>query len=146
MWPPPPALRFMLSVLALASYVAAFTPASTAGTDALAANARYNLEQSKNDSSLQCGKHGPSIRKEWSALCPEEKKQWIDAIQCMMRLPSISGDIAPGAKNRFDDFVVRDIHSWPSKVSFTYTLTSQATHINQTLYIHGTGNFLFWHR
>lgn len=34
--------------------------------------------------------------------------------------------LAAGAKNRYDDFV--------------------ATHINQTLSIHGTGNFLTWHR
>lgn len=34
--------------------------------------------------------------------------------------------MAPGAKTRFDDFV--------------------ATHINQTLSIHYTGNFLSWHR
>lgn len=43
-----------------------------------------------------------------------------------MQKPSISGSIAPGAKSRYDDFV--------------------AVHINQTLTIHGTGNFLSWHR
>ncbi|KAK2729083.1 FAD binding domain-containing protein [Colletotrichum kahawae] len=35
-------------------------------------------------------------------------------------------ELAPGARNRYDDFV--------------------AVHINQTTTIHGTGNFLTWHR
>lgn len=44
-----------------------------------------------------------------------------------MDKPSITPlDKAPGARSRYDDFVV--------------------THINQTLTIHGTGNFLVWHR
>ncbi|KAG9230699.1 putative tyrosinase [Amylocarpus encephaloides] len=44
-----------------------------------------------------------------------------------MSKPSITDPaLVPGAKSRYDDFLY--------------------THINQTLSIHGTGNFLFWHR
>jgi tyrosinase len=44
-----------------------------------------------------------------------------------MSLPSRNDPVAvPGAKSRFDDFV--------------------AVHITQTLFIHGTANFLSWHR
>lgn len=59
-------------------------------------------------------------------MAASEKKAYISAVQCLMTKPSISGSLAPGAKTRYDDFV--------------------ATHINQTLTIHGTGNFLSWHR
>jgi tyrosinase len=45
----------------------------------------------------------------------------------MMANPAITPvDLAPGVRSRYDDFV--------------------ATHVNQTLTIHGTGNFLSWHR
>jgi len=45
----------------------------------------------------------------------------------MLTKPALTpASVAPGAKSRFDDFV--------------------ATHINQTLAIHYTGNFLGWHR
>ncbi|KAK4626285.1 Tyrosinase-like protein orsC [Fulvia fulva] len=66
------------------------------------------------------------VRKEWTTLEPQEKRSLLDAVLCLQRLPSISGDLAPGARSRYDDFV--------------------ATHVNQTTRIHGTGNFLSWHR
>jgi tyrosinase len=48
-------------------------------------------------------------------------------VNCLAKKPAKTpAGIAAGAKNRYDDFV--------------------ATHINQTLFIHGTGNFLSWHR
>jgi tyrosinase len=48
-------------------------------------------------------------------------------VQCLATLPAKTPTgIAAGAKNRYDDFV--------------------AVHINSTLSIHGTGNFLSWHR
>lgn len=62
-----------------------------------------------------------------SALTDREKLDYIEAVSCLMRKPSISPpEIVPGARSRYDDFV--------------------ATHINQTLTIHMTGNFLSWHR
>lgn len=49
------------------------------------------------------------------------------AVLCLLKLPSkLSPTLFPGAHSRYDDFVV--------------------VHMNQTLSIHGTGNFLSWHR
>lgn len=60
-------------------------------------------------------------------LSTSEKKDYIKAVQCLSKKPAKTPSaIAAGAKNRYDDFV--------------------ATHINQTIGIHGTGNFLAWHR
>jgi tyrosinase len=61
-----------------------------------------------------------------STLSNSNKKKYINAVLCLQSKPAKSGSIAPGARSRYDDFL--------------------ATHINQTLTIHGTGNFLSWHR
>ena len=56
-----------------------------------------------------------------------EKLDYIQAVQCLAKLPAKTpASIAAGAKSRYDDLVV--------------------THIQQSLTIHGTGNFLTWHR
>ncbi|KAJ0122034.1 fad binding domain-containing protein [Diaporthe amygdali] len=82
---------------------------------------------SNSTSSQSCSLENAAVRKDWIALTPEEKKDYIGAVQCLLTLPSKSDPaFAPGARNRYDDFV--------------------AVHINQTLSIHGTGNFLTWHR
>ncbi|KAH9821058.1 hypothetical protein DFH28DRAFT_1050679 [Melampsora americana] len=61
------------------------------------------------------------------SLTKSERIDYINSILCLKSKPSITPHlIAIGAKSRFDDFIV--------------------THINQTLTIHGTGNFLAWHR
>lgn len=104
----------------LLSTVRAFTPASTTGTDALAAAGLKNLiayEKSSQNSS-SCSVSTARVRKEWSALKDSEKKDYIDAVLCLQSKPSISGDLVPGARSRYDDFV--------------------AAHINQTLTIHET--------
>jgi hypothetical protein len=55
----------------------------------------------------------------------KERKAYTTAVQCMLDSPSKSDPVlVPGARNRYDDFV--------------------GQHINQTLTIHGTGNFLTW--
>lgn len=55
------------------------------------------------------------------------RKSYINAVLCLQSRPSILDQTKyPGAKTRYDDFL--------------------AVHINQTLTIHGTGNFLAWHR
>lgn len=60
-------------------------------------------------------------------LSKKERRSYIDAVLCLQSKPALTpASEAPGAKTRFDDFV--------------------ATHINQSLAIHYTGNFLSWHR
>ncbi|KAH7152948.1 hypothetical protein EDB81DRAFT_438677 [Dactylonectria macrodidyma] len=67
------------------------------------------------------------IRREWNTFTKKQKKAYVDAVQCLQARPALTPEsVAPGAKTRFDDWV--------------------ATHINQTLSIHYTGNFLVWHR
>lgn len=109
-----------------------WVPASTSGTDRLAAGALLNVQNrlhsktlSYNDSSA-CTADNVIVRREWSTLRPSQQRAYVRAVRCLQSKPSISGDLAPGARNRYDDFV--------------------ATHINQTLSIHSTGNFLTWHR
>ncbi|KAL6238328.1 hypothetical protein BDW75DRAFT_247415 [Aspergillus navahoensis] len=75
----------------------------------------------------KCTPHKAAVRREWGALSTSERKDYIDAVQCLIDSPSkIDPSFAPGARTRFDDFV--------------------AVHINQTFFIHTTGNFLTWHR
>lgn len=60
-------------------------------------------------------------------MSKSDKKAYIAAVKCLQSAPALTpSSVVPGAKTRFDDFV--------------------ATHINQTLTIHYTGNFLSWHR
>ncbi|OHW98056.1 FAD binding domain-containing protein [Colletotrichum incanum] len=74
-----------------------------------------------------CNIFNARYRRDWESFSSEEKKDYINAVQCMLTSPSKSDpEFAPGARNRYDDFV--------------------AVHINQTTKIHGTGNFLTWHR
>ncbi|KAF1934232.1 Di-copper centre-containing protein [Didymella exigua CBS 183.55] len=79
--------------------------------------------------------HGPqtcklskaAVRKDWASMSGKERKAYTTAVQCLLASPSKSDPaLVPGARNRYDDFV--------------------GQHINQTLTIHGTGNFLTWHR
>lgn len=60
-------------------------------------------------------------------LSNSEKKAYTDAVICLQSKPAKTNPaLAPGAKTRYDDFV--------------------AVHINNTLTIHATANFLSWHR
>ncbi|AEO65574.1 uncharacterized protein THITE_2046868 [Thermothielavioides terrestris NRRL 8126] len=60
-------------------------------------------------------------------LSVAERKAYIAAMLCIMQKPSkLNPTQFPGAKSRYDDFVV--------------------VHMNQTLSIHNTGSFLSWHR
>ncbi|KAI1360539.1 Di-copper centre-containing protein [Xylaria arbuscula] len=84
-----------------------------------------------NDTSTKrsstCNVFNARVRRDWKYLSSNEKKAYIKAVKCLQAKPSIADpSFAPGARTRYDDFV--------------------AVHINQTLSIHGTGNFLTWHR
>ncbi|KAL6411871.1 FAD binding domain-containing protein [Ilyonectria robusta] len=66
-----------------------------------------------------CNLFTAGVRKDWTYLSAKERKAYISAVQCLLAKPSkIDPAFAPGARNRYDDFV--------------------AVHINQTLTIHGT--------
>ncbi|WYZ39601.1 hypothetical protein EsH8_III_001515 [Colletotrichum jinshuiense] len=74
-----------------------------------------------------CAWYNIRVRREWGTLSTNEKLDYIKAVKCLQsKPPRTPASEAPGAKTRFDDFV--------------------ATHINQTLTIHYTANFLSWHR
>ncbi|KAL2259021.1 hypothetical protein VTK26DRAFT_7446 [Humicola hyalothermophila] len=67
------------------------------------------------------------FRREWRTLSKWERKSYIAAVKCVMNTPStLEPGVAPGSTNLFEDFVY--------------------VHMNQTLWIHNTGNFLTWHR
>ncbi|KAH6854785.1 hypothetical protein B0I37DRAFT_39569 [Chaetomium sp. MPI-CAGE-AT-0009] len=77
--------------------------------------------------SKTCTKENLQVRREWGDISADEKKAYIAAMLCIMEKPSkLDPAKFPGAKSRYDDFVV--------------------VHMNQTMTIHGTGNFLSWHR
>ncbi|KAF1355335.1 hypothetical protein BDV97DRAFT_395703 [Delphinella strobiligena] len=121
-------LLVLTTAASLLTSAAAFTPASTSGTDALYAKGLVNLAEyeAANLHTSNCSLETGYVRKEWSSLTSTEKKAYISAVLCIQSKPSRSGSFAPGAKSRYDDFV--------------------AVHISQTTTIHGTGNFLSWHR
>ncbi|KAH7393773.1 hypothetical protein DE146DRAFT_106924 [Phaeosphaeria sp. MPI-PUGE-AT-0046c] len=75
----------------------------------------------------ECNEQNTKVHKEWSALTTDERVDFTDSVKCLMKLPSqIPKSAAPGVTSRYDDFT--------------------ATHINNTLLIHGNGVFLPWHR
>ncbi|KAK3383479.1 hypothetical protein B0T24DRAFT_688013 [Lasiosphaeria ovina] len=77
--------------------------------------------------SKTCTKDKLEVRREWGNFTTADKKSYIAAMLCIMSKPSkLDQKKYPGAKTRYDDFV--------------------AVHMNQTLSIHNTGNFLSWHR
>ncbi|KAH7065964.1 hypothetical protein BKA63DRAFT_426984 [Paraphoma chrysanthemicola] len=92
----------------------------------LATKGRPNIDAAIAKSTT-CTKDKLRVRKEWGDITAAEKKAYIAAVQCIIKAPSkLSATQYPGAKTRYDDFV--------------------AIHMKNTLSIHGTGNFLSWHR
>lgn len=62
-----------------------------------------------------------------ASLSETQRKAYTDAVLCLQKLPALTPtSLVPGVRSRYDDFV--------------------ASHINQSLSIHYTGNFLSWHR
>ncbi|KAL5338566.1 tyrosinase central domain protein [Aspergillus crustosus] len=75
----------------------------------------------------QCTTDTAHVRKEWGSLTTTERQDYIDAIWCLRRKPSVlPNEEYPGVQDRVDDFV--------------------ATHINYTMSIHKDGVLLPWHR
>ncbi|KAF2731581.1 Di-copper centre-containing protein [Polyplosphaeria fusca] len=74
-----------------------------------------------------CNAQTVSIRKEYGDLSKDERKEYIRAVKCLLSKPSkLSATKYPGAKTRYDDFVV--------------------VHMNMTPSVHSTANFMHWHR
>ncbi|KAH6632490.1 tyrosinase-like protein [Chaetomium tenue] len=67
------------------------------------------------------------FRREYGQLSKKDRLAYVNAVKCLQSKPPRTPEsVAPGAKSRFDDFVV--------------------THIQQTLAIHYSGVFQPWHR
>ncbi|THW47849.1 Di-copper centre-containing protein [Aureobasidium pullulans] len=91
-------------------------------------NQIYNLG-TRGDVSCQYG--NAKVRKEFRYMSNEDRKAFTDAATCLMKTPPqhMRADQAknyPGVKSRHDEYV--------------------ATHINMTMNIHATADFLAWHR
>ncbi|KAF4917959.1 Tyrosinase-like protein orsC [Colletotrichum viniferum] len=67
------------------------------------------------------------VRRNWDDLDAEQRKEYINAVKCLLSSPSQTDPaLNTGARVRYDDFA--------------------AQHTNQTMSVHVTGNFLTWHR
>ncbi|KAI5274317.1 Di-copper centre-containing protein [Aureobasidium subglaciale] len=91
-------------------------------------NQVYNLG-TRGDNSCQWSTM--SVRKEFRDMSNADRKSFTDAATCLMKTPPkrMQGSQAsdyPGVKSRHDEYV--------------------ATHINMTMNIHATADFLAWHR
>ncbi|PSN61612.1 Di-copper centre-containing protein [Corynespora cassiicola Philippines] len=109
-----------------------FEIAPTPETDRLNANAlknflKYATERVANGTQTQCNLGKVGYRREWTSLSIKERIEFTDSVECLMSKPSIHDPtIVPGAKSRYDDFIV--------------------PHMNQTNSVHSSTNFLSWHR
>lgn len=80
---------------------------------------------------VACTYENADVRKEWRTLDTATRKSFTDAVVCLQNMkPQVmtaaEAPQYPGVKSRFDEFV--------------------ATHINYTMHIHDTADFLAWHR
>ncbi|EWZ79971.1 tyrosinase [Fusarium oxysporum f. sp. lycopersici MN25] len=125
----------ILAALLGASWLVAAAPAEPSASDLvldLNGQAMFALENAEAQPSKRSGRKictiaNAAVRRDWKTLSKKEKKAYINAVLCLRKKPSKADPaFAPGARTRYDDFV--------------------AVHINQTLSIHGTGNFFTWHR
>ncbi|RYP53665.1 hypothetical protein DL768_001391 [Monosporascus sp. mg162] len=74
-----------------------------------------------------CRLEDAAVRKNWEVLSGDERKEYIRAVKCLLSSPAKTDPaLDTGARVRHEDFA--------------------AQHINQTLEVHVTGNFLSWHR
>lgn len=89
---------------------------------------RSNIASRRN---AKCTYENADVRQEWRTLLPATRKNFTDAVLCLQAMdPQVmttaESDDYPGVKSRFDEYV--------------------ATHINYTMNIHDTADFLAWHR
>ncbi|KAG9197767.1 hypothetical protein G6514_001047 [Epicoccum nigrum] len=121
-------LSAVVAALAALSNAAALQPRDL--LEDLQNTALENLKQEESNSTItkrSCSVFNAGVRRDWNYMSSKDRKSYIKAVKCMFDSPSKSDPtLVPGAKNRYDDFV--------------------AQHINQTATIHGTANFLSWHR
>ncbi|RYO73918.1 hypothetical protein DL766_009279 [Monosporascus sp. MC13-8B] len=74
-----------------------------------------------------CRLEDAAIRRNWEVLNGDERKEYIRAVKCLISSPAKTDPaLDTGARVRHEDFA--------------------AQHINQTMEVHVTGNFLAWHR
>ncbi|KAK4453839.1 putative tyrosinase [Podospora aff. communis PSN243] len=99
----------------------------SAKTAILSHLATQTLELAKRGLTPTCTPSKLRFRREYGSLSRSERLAYIKAVKCLMALPPRTpSSVAPGARSRFDDFIV--------------------THIQQTLSIHYSGVFQPWHR
>ncbi|KAI4649041.1 uncharacterized protein J4E78_008559 [Alternaria triticimaculans] len=118
-------------VAALASTISAKNKDKPNEVDDLAAEGLHRMQAYYSENPLpspgECTLDNVAVRRDWSALSKQERRSYIQAVKCLARLPAKTpAAIASGARSRYDDLVV--------------------THILQAFTIHGTANFLTWHR
>jgi tyrosinase len=115
----------LVQVLALVATVQGAVAKPRNAIDDLQNQAIATLKGVKTHGPQKCTLSKAAVRKDWATMSGKERKAYTTAVQCMLDSPSKSDPaLVPGARNRYDDFV--------------------GQHINQTLTIHGTGNFLTW--
>ncbi|VBB81647.1 Putative protein of unknown function [Podospora comata] len=52
-------------------------------------------------------------RKEWMDLTLAQRKEYTNAVLCLMSKPALTSSAAPGAKSRFDDYIVVHVQQTP---------------------------------
>ncbi|KAK1754031.1 hypothetical protein QBC47DRAFT_429522 [Echria macrotheca] len=120
----------MLGQLVLAAVAANLAIAQTYPPDDVDILVKKSLSKLKEYLSKypqgNCTLENAIRRKEWGDLTKQERKAYTDAVLCLQSKPALTSAEAPGAKSRFDDYVV--------------------VHIQQTPRNHASTFFLPWHR
>ncbi|KAL8951513.1 MAG: hypothetical protein Q9222_002516 [Ikaeria aurantiellina] len=85
------------------------------------------IEATIKPRSTGCTSRQLSYRREWGSLSKRERREYIQAVQCIRQKPARSSNTTvPGARTRYDDWL--------------------ATHIINTLQVHFSGLFFQYHR
>ncbi|KAL1583098.1 hypothetical protein WHR41_08301 [Cladosporium halotolerans] len=105
-----------------------YTSAEIEGGDALedaSKVATQRLQERELDGS--CTFETARVRTEFRKMSNDDRKSFTDAVLCLKQVPtSVDQSAYPGVQSRYDEYV--------------------ATHINMTMNIHVTADFLAWHR